>query len=109
MQLFPHILPPPHRPETHASFALRALLPGAPSTPWLCAVQVPPAGAFSWRPGSVLVKATQAMVDGWQLAGMVQYNAWGQPAFLHRWAWPDQQTLPYATGNLAQPLSDGAA
>lgn len=46
--------------------------------------QVPPAGAFSWRPESVLVKDSGQKVDGWQLAGMVQYDAWGQPAFLHR-------------------------
>lgn len=49
-------------------------------------MQVPPSGAFAWRPNSVLVKATKAKTDGWQLAGMVQYDAWGQPAFLHRWA-----------------------
>lgn len=29
-------------------------------------LQVPPAGAFSWRPGGVLVKATEEKVDGWQ-------------------------------------------
>ena len=49
------------------------------------AAQVPPAGAFAWRPSSVLVKATEARLDGWQLAGMVQYDAWGQAAFLHRY------------------------
>lgn len=49
------------------------------------AAQMPPAGAFAWRPNSVLVKATEARLDGWQLAGMVQYDAWGQAAFLHRY------------------------
>jgi hypothetical protein len=47
-------------------------------------LQVPPSGAFSWRPKSVLVKETEAKVDGWQLAGMVQFDALGRPAFLHR-------------------------
>lgn len=47
-------------------------------------LQVPPSGAFSWRPQSVLVKETGAKMDGWQLAGMVQFDALGRPAFLHR-------------------------
>ncbi|KAF6241948.1 mannosyltransferase putative-domain-containing protein [Scenedesmus sp. NREL 46B-D3] len=47
-------------------------------------LQVPPGAALTWRNGSLLVKATQQKQAGWQLAGMLQFDAAGQPAFLHR-------------------------
>uniref|UniRef100_A0A383VV11 Mannosyltransferase putative-domain-containing protein n=1 Tax=Tetradesmus obliquus TaxID=3088 RepID=A0A383VV11_TETOB len=47
-------------------------------------LQVPPGAALTWRNSSLLVKATQQKTAGWQLAGMLQFDAAGQPAFLHR-------------------------
>jgi Mannosyltransferase putative len=49
-----------------------------------CCVQVPPGGVFAWRNGSLLVRATQQKVAGWQLAGMLQFDRLGRPSFMHR-------------------------
>jgi hypothetical protein len=46
--------------------------------------QVPPGAALTWRADRLLVKATQHKQAGWELAGMLQFDATGQPAFLHR-------------------------
>jgi hypothetical protein len=47
-------------------------------------MQVPPGAALTWRPGRLLLKVTQRRQAGWQLAGMLQFDAAGRPAFLHR-------------------------
>jgi hypothetical protein len=46
--------------------------------------QVPPGAALTWRKDRLLLKATQQKQPGWELAGMLQYDAIGQPAFFHR-------------------------
>lgn len=50
----------------------------------LCLLQVPPGAALTWREGKLLIKATDDKQAGYQLAGMVQFDALAQPAFLHR-------------------------
>ncbi|KAI8474523.1 MAG: mannosyltransferase putative-domain-containing protein [Monoraphidium minutum] len=68
-------------------------------------VQVPPGAALTWRPNMLRVKRTGSTIDGWQLAGMVQFDALGQPAFLHRtlnkfWVDADAWPLERLTGPL---------
>lgn len=57
---------------------------GSSASPLSTPTQVPPGAALTWRNSSLLVKATQQKTAGWQLAGMLQFDAAGQPAFLHR-------------------------
>ncbi len=38
-------------------------------------VAVPPGAFFKWRPGMLLVKATDERLAGWQLGGFMQYDS----------------------------------